>query len=196
MTPRRFVILDRDGTMIVERHYLADPQHVELLQGAGNALRALQELGVGLVVMTNQSAIGRGLFDARRLEAIHQRLHELLGMEGVRLDGVYYCPHIPDDRCGCRKPKPGLMKRAAAELGFNPGQSVVIGDKLCDLELGRRVGATTVLVRTGYGGQVEPAAGRLADYVVNGLSEAVPIMARLLGVGTGDRRVRRVAQHR
>ena len=179
MRDDRAVVLDRDGTIIVERHYLSDPQQVELVQGVGDALRTLQELGFGLVVITNQSAIGRGLFDAVRLEAIHQRLHTLLVVEGVRLDGLYYCPHVPDDHWPCRKPKPGLMKQAALELGFDPQRSFVIGDKLCDLELGRQVGATTFLVRTGYGAQLEAQAAGLADYVVDGVPAAVPIIAGL-----------------
>lgn len=177
---RRCVVLDRDGTINVERRYLSDPQDVELIRGVGDALRSLQELGLGLVVITNQSAVGRGFFDAARLDAIHRRLRELLAAEGVLLEGLYYCPHAPHDGCSCRKPQPGLVERAARELDFDPRLSFVIGDKTCDLALGQRVGATTFLVRTGYGAQVAAEGGRLADYVVDGLGEAVPVIERLL----------------
>ncbi|HEY7491841.1 MAG TPA: HAD family hydrolase, partial [Candidatus Tectomicrobia bacterium] len=154
MTPRRCAIVDRDGTIIVERHYLSDPRGVALLPGAASGLRQLSRMGLGLVVITNQSAIGRGFFDQRQLDCIHQRLCALLAAEGVFLDGIYFCPHTPAEQCMCRKPRPALLKLAAQELGFDPQASFVIGDKACDIELGQAVHATTLLVRTGYGAQV------------------------------------------
>jgi D-glycero-D-manno-heptose 1,7-bisphosphate phosphatase len=156
---RRFVLLDRDGTINVERNYLATPAGVELLPGAAEGLRAMRALGLGLVVITNQSGIGRGLFDLETLQAIHARLDALLADAGVRLDGTYWCPHVPDDGCECRKPKPGLVLQAARELGFDPARAFVVGDKRVDIELGRGVGATTILVTTGYGAaeQLDPA---------------------------------------
>lgn len=181
MAARRFVVLDRDGTVIVERHYLADPGEVALIPGVALALRRLQEQGIGLVVLTNQSGVGRGLFTAQRVEAIHQRLRTLLAVEGVQLDGIFYCPHTPDDGCACRKPATGLLERAARQLGFAPQESVVIGDKVCDIELGRRVGATTVLVRTGYGAEHEAACSTLADHLVDDVGAAVPIIEWLCG---------------
>lgn len=182
---RRFVVLDRDGTVIVERHYLSDPDQVELIPGAAGGLRQLRAMGLGLVVITNQSAIGRGFFDEARLEQIHQRLRELLAAEGVQLDGIYFCPHLPDEDCGCRKPRIGLIERAATELDFDPAAAFVIGDKPCDIELGRSVGATTLLVRTGYGASVEGATP--ADYVVDGLEEAAPVIRELLDLPLADR---------
>jgi D-glycero-D-manno-heptose 1,7-bisphosphate phosphatase len=174
----RFAALDRDGTLIVERHYLADPAGVELLPGAAEGLRQLRALGLGLVVVTNQSGIGRGYLDLARLEQIHARLVELLAAEGVTLDGIYACPHVPADDCSCRKPRPGLLHQAAAALGFPAHQCVVIGDKECEIELGRSVGAATVLVRTGYGAAVE-AAGRVqADAVVDDLIGAADFVRR------------------
>ena len=137
-------------------------------------------MGLGLVVLTNQSAIGRGFFDERRLEAIHHQLRTLLETEGVLLEGIYHCPHTPEDGCPCRKPRPGLMERAAKELQFDPKASLVIGDKRCDLELGRRVGATTILVRTGYGAQIAQTCQDVADYIVEDLGAAVPLIERLL----------------
>ena len=180
MKQRRFVALDRDGTIIVERQYLSDPREVELIPGAASGLRQLSETGLGLVVVTNQSAIGRGFFDEKRLDLIHQRLCELLASEGVYLDGIYSCPHMPEDDCSCRKPRPGLLELAAKELDFDPQACFVIGDKVCDIELGRRVGATTFLVRTGYGAQVAAETTVAPDYIVDDLWDAAQVIERLL----------------
>ena len=177
---RRFAILDRDGTIVVEKHYLSDPDHVELIEGAAEGLRKLQALGLGLVVVTNQSAIGRGLFDAAQLAAVHRRMHELLEAEGVRLDGVYVCPHHPETACLCRKPHAGLVQRAARELGFELAGCFVIGDKACDIDLGRGVGAMTFLVRTGYGAQAARDASVMPTYVVDDLRHVAQVIAGLL----------------
>lgn len=177
---RRWVILDRDGTLIAERHYLSDPEQVELIPGAPAALIRLRDRGVGAVVLTNQSAIGRGLFDAERLEQVHARLRGLLAAHGASVDAILVCPHTPEDRCECRKPRPGMVERARAELGLDPRRSFVVGDKDCDIELGRNVGATTLLVRTGYGAETERAGRVRADHVVRDVAEAVDVIERLL----------------
>ena len=119
MNQRRFVVLDRDGTIIEERHYLSDPDQIKLIPGAAGALRALKKLGLGLVVVTNQSAVGRGFFSEARLTEIHRRLLQMLAAENVEVDGVYFCPHVPDDRCLCRKPQVGMVQKAAQELSFD-----------------------------------------------------------------------------
>ncbi len=124
---KRYVILDRDGTIIEERHYLSDPDAVQLLP---------------------------------------------LAAEDVRLDGIYFCPHKLDDNCCCRKPEPGLVDLAARQLDFNPAACVVIGDKRCDIELGRRIGAMTMLVRTGYGAQEEATCAVAPDHFVDNLHDA------------------------
>lgn len=178
---RRFVILDRDGTVIVERHYLSDPDGVELIDGAGAALRRLGDLGFGLVVVTNQSGVGRGLFSPERLEEIHARLEALLAVEGVHLAGIYSCLHHPDVGCACRKPRTGLLERAARELGFEPSRAFVVGDLASDVDLGRAVGATTVLVRTGHGSREIEAGLVRPDHVVEDLSEAAELIERLAG---------------
>ncbi len=186
MTPARFVVLDRDGTIIVERQYLSAPDQVELLPGAGTGLRAMRDLGLGLVIVTNQSAVGRGYFDIARLDEIHGRLRELLAAEGVEIDGIYICPHRPEDGCGCRKPLPGLLLRASQELGFDPARAFVIGDKPCDIELGQAVGATSILVRTGYGAGHETARTVTPDYVADSLLNAAEFLQRsLAGRKTG-----------
>jgi D-glycero-D-manno-heptose 1,7-bisphosphate phosphatase len=172
---RRFVLLDRDGTLIAERNYLARVEDVELLPGAAAALRRLHDAGFGLAVLTNQSGLGRGYFDWAALDAVHAHLTLLLANEGVSLDGIYVCPHTPEDACDCRKPQIGLLQRAAEELHFDPAASFVIGDKPCDIELGRRIGAVTFLVRTGYGAFWE-AEGLEADYIVDDLWAAAHII--------------------
>ena len=174
---RRFVVLDRDGTLIEEREYLSDPDRVRLLAGVAPALRELRQMGYGLVVITNQSGIGRGFFDRAQLQRVHQRLGELLQAEGVYLDALYVCPHAPEDGCACRKPKLGLLQKAAEDLGFDMASSIVIGDKTSDIEMGGMAGAVTFLVRTGYGAQV---AGEVtADYVVDDLAGAAAAIGRL-----------------
>lgn len=169
---RRFVLLDRDGTINVEREYLADPAQVELLPGAARGLRAWRELGFGLIVVTNQSGIGRGYFDTDRLNAVHDRLLQLLLQEDVTLDAIYVCPHAPENGCDCRKPRPGLVERAARDFKFLPSECVVIGDKASDIELGRAIGATTVLVRTGYGAEMERLATVRPHHIADNLGDA------------------------
>lgn len=175
---RRFVILDRDGTIIEEREYLSDPDQVTLIPGVGAGLREFQRMGFGLVVITNQSGIGRRFFDKVQLERVHERLKQLLDREGVHLDGIYICPHKPDDDCGCRKPRLGLLQKAAKDLGFSLERTFIIGDKPSDMEMGRVAGGTTVLVRTGYGSQTEKAS--MADFVVDDLGGAAASIRSLL----------------
>ena len=175
--PRRFVILDRDGTITVERYqHVLNEEDLELIPGAAMALARLQADGFGLVVVTNQSVIGSGSLSMKGLDSIHQKLVGLLKAEGVTLDGIYTCPHIPSDGCDCRKPKTGLVERAARELGFDPRTSFVVGDKASDMELGQRVGAITVLVRTGYGSKVAADAKNVPDYVVDDLRSAARVI--------------------
>jgi D-glycero-D-manno-heptose 1,7-bisphosphate phosphatase len=167
--------LDRDGTLIAERNYLARVEDVEILPGVVPGLRLLQDAGLGLVVLTNQSGLGRGYFDWAALNAVHAHLTQLLSSQGVSLDGIYVCPHTPDDDCDCRKPRTELVRRAAEELYFDPEESFVIGDKPCDIELGRAIGAVTFLVRTGYGALWE-REGLQADYIVDDVLAAARII--------------------
>ena len=161
----------------MEKDHLTAVSEVEFLANALAGLGALQRLGLGLVMLTNQSVIGRGMLDAEGLADIHGFIEREMAREGVTLDGVYSCPHLPTDGCGCRKPETGLAEQAARELGFELGEAFVVGDKPSDIEMGRRAGATTVLVRTGYGRQHEAAGDAYADLVADDLSDA----ARLIG---------------
>ncbi|OFX13328.1 MAG: HAD family hydrolase [Alphaproteobacteria bacterium RIFOXYD12_FULL_60_8] len=180
---RRFALVDRDGTINVEKHYLSDPDDLELLPGAAEGLRRMQELGLGLVVVTNQNGVAKGLFDEARVKEINTRLVAMLKDEGVEVGGVYYCPHSPADHCDCRKPQPGMALQAARELGFDLTQAFMIGDKPADVMMGRAVGATTFLVRTGYGAKHEALGDAPADHVVNDLAEAAKVIAGLLQQG-------------
>jgi histidinol-phosphate phosphatase family protein len=141
--------LDRDGTIVVDKHYLADPDGLELLPNALEGLRELRELGAKLVVVTNQSGVGRGYFAAEAVERMHARLGVLLAEDGVELDGIYVCPHGPDEGCACRKPGTALFERAADDLGLDLRGSFVLGDKDADVEAGRRIGATPILIGPG-----------------------------------------------
>lgn len=153
MSERAAVFLDRDGTIIVERDYLSDPEGVEFLPGAPGALAALQRHGFALVVVTNQSGIGRGLYGIAAFEAVQGRFDRELSAVGVQIDGVYYCPHAPEDGCDCRKPGLALFRQAARELGLDLGASVWIGDRLRDVEPAAAFGGRAILVRTGYGNE-------------------------------------------
>ncbi len=159
------VILDRDGTIIVDHGYLDDPGKLEFLPGAAEGLRLWHERGHPLIVISNQSGIGRGRLTHARVREINAALERMVLAAGARLDGIYYCPHAPEDNCACRKPKTQLVLTAAREHGFDPAQAVVVGDKSSDVELGRRLGARALLLsangRASDGGWVEPdACGR------------------------------------
>jgi histidinol-phosphate phosphatase family protein len=143
---RPAVFLDRDGTLIHDRRYISRPEDVELIAGAAGALRALRDAGFAIVVVTNQSGIGRGYFELADYERVQRRMTELLGAEGATVDAAYLCPHAPGDACECRKPGTLLFRRAAAELGLDPARSWAIGDRWRDLEPAIELGGRGVLV--------------------------------------------------
>ena len=172
---KRAVILDRDGTVVVDRDYLDDPDQLQFLPGALEGLRLLRERGHPIVVVTNQSGVGRGRFSLARLQQIHARLLQMVRAGGAAIDALYYCPHRPEDDCDCRKPKPLLLLQAAAELGFEPAAAVVIGDKSSDVQLGHNVGALTMLVSET--GRARDGTDTQADYVIHDLIEAARLLA-------------------
>jgi len=145
------IFLDRDGTINEEVGYLRDPGELRLLPRVPEGLRLLKEAGFALVVVTNQSGVARGYFDQKTLAMVHERLQELLQVHGVELDGIYYCPHHPDEGCSCRKPRTGLVERAARELDLDLSQAFVVGDRDVDVALAKNLGAKGILVLTGYG---------------------------------------------
>jgi len=171
------VLLDRDGTLIEEKEYLADPDGVVLLPGVVEGLRQLQKLGARFAVVSNQSGIGRGFYSLRDAQAVNARLAELLQQEGIPLEGIYLCPHGPDDGCACRKPGTALLQQAAKDAGLPLSEAILIGDKASDIEAGRRAGCrASILVRTGYGRETE-ARGCNADFVVDDLREVAEVFS-------------------
>jgi D-glycero-D-manno-heptose 1,7-bisphosphate phosphatase len=161
-TVRRAVFLDRDGTVNREVSYLRRMEDLRLLPGVRSGIRLLNNRGIPVVVVTNQSGIARGYFEEAFVERVHCEIARRLARgDGARVDAWYYCPHHPTAGrgpytrpCDCRKPAPGLILRACRELGVDAAASVVVGDSLRDLELAWNVGATAVLVETGYGREV------------------------------------------
>lgn len=159
----RALLLDRDGTLIVDVGYPRDPARVELLPGAVEALLALQQRYL-LVVISNQSGIGRGLITTPEAQAVHDRVIDVFQRAGVRFAGAYYCPHAPDAGCTCRKPSPGLLLQAAAELDLDLPRSIMIGDKASDVLAGRAAGCGHTIR---YGADVDGVEGsaRCDDWV-------------------------------
>lgn len=176
----RLALIDRDGTLNVNKHYLSDPEQLELIPRAAEALRILRGLGLTLVIITNQSAIGRGFFSEARLSEIHEKLDQLLAAEGAEIDRVYFCPHMPADNCDCRKPHPQMAHRAATEFNADLTESFVIGDNECDIELGKNIGATTILVRTGHGLRTEQEGKVKPDYTAHDLYDGAKIIESIL----------------
>jgi D-glycero-D-manno-heptose 1,7-bisphosphate phosphatase len=173
----RAIILDRDGTIVVDGDYLDEPARLQFLPGAAEGLRRLHERGHPLIVVSNQSGVGRGLFSLARLQEINERFLRMVEEAGAKIDGLYFCPHRPEDNCACRKPGIQLVLDAAAALGFVPARSVVIGDKGSDVELGRRLQALTMLVSAT--GRASDGQGPAPDYVVHDLREAAAIIEKL-----------------
>lgn len=176
------VLLDRDGTILEDRRYLADPDGVVLLPGAAEGLRRLQAAGIRLVVVSNQSGVARGLISPAALAQVQERFRSVLAAEGVTLAGSYHCPHHPDAGCDCRKPRDGLARRAAAELGLDLFHCLVVGDKPADIGLARRLGAPAVLVTTGQGAATLAAGTAVPDFVVAGLDGLAGLCCDSAGV--------------
>ena len=171
----KVVFLDRDGTIIEDKVFLGDPRGIEFFPGAFEAIRILRKLGYKIVVVSNQSGIGRGILTEKMVKEVNERFLRMLKENDALVDGLYFCPHHPDDNCACRKPETGMIKKAVAELALDLKDAVVIGDHLVDVKLGKNIGAKTILVLTGHGKKeleeikdpgVEP------DFVADDLLEA------------------------
>ena len=150
---RPALFADRDGTIVIEKHYLADPDLVEIVPGVPAALKAFADAGYALIIVTNQSGIARGLYSEADFHRVQDRIHELLAAQGVRIDGVYYCPHHPDysGPCECRKPGTLLYRQAAVRHGLDLAAGIFVGDRLKDVEPAEALGGRGFLVLTGYG---------------------------------------------
>ena len=157
--------LDRDGTIAKDIPYCSRPEDFELLPGAAEGIRLLNEHGFKVVVVTNQSGIARGYFTERMLAKIHDKMQRELAKHGAYVDAIYYCPHHPDDNCECRKPKPKMLFQAAADLAIDLSQSYAIGDSEMDAELARQAGCKAG-IRIGE-------LGNTGDWVAASLRDAV-----------------------
>jgi len=177
------VFLDRDGTLIQERHYLSDPDQVVLEPTVIEALQLLRRHQFRLIMVTNQSGIGRGLIKLRQFLAVQRRLIDMLSPHGIRFDDFYYCPHHPTEArdlyrkfCHCRKPEPGMILEGIKQYRIDPQHSYMIGDKRADVEAGYNARVSPILVKTGYGSHYKgPAPAYVADTL---LSAAEYIVAR------------------
>jgi D-glycero-D-manno-heptose 1,7-bisphosphate phosphatase len=173
MNPTRAVFLDRDGTLIEEREYLSRPEQVALFPGAATALRRLREAGFRLVLVSNQSGVGRGYFTLEDVARVNAHLEALLEKDGAPLDAIYIAPEAPDQPSRGRKPSPQFLFDARDAFGLDLAQSYMIGDKLIDLECGWNAGVkTSILVRTGYGRKVAPSVENTPALVVDDLPAA------------------------
>lgn len=175
MMRRSALFLDRDGTLIYDRGYLADPDGVELLPGTVEALALLRNKNLALVVITNQSGIGRGLFSLNAMLAVNKRLANLLREHTITFDALYYCPHAPAEGCECRKPSPGMLHRAAHDLGLDLQQSFMVGDKLDDVIAGKAAGCRGILLSASPQKQADFVAENLvvaANWVVDQMSNS------------------------
>lgn len=169
---KRAVFIDRDGTINIEKEYLYLAEEFEFIPGAKKAIRLLNEAGYLVVVVTNQSGVARGYYTEEDVHLLHRHISEQLDQDGSRVDAWLYCPHHPSGRgsyalpCRCRKPLPGMLLEAAQRFDIDLDASIMIGDKLVDVEAGRAAGCRTILVRTGYGKEEEnrlPAGVEVVD---------------------------------
>ncbi len=184
---RPAVFLDRDGTLLEEAGYLDRLERLVFFPFTIDAVRLLNRAGLAVVVVTNQAGIARGIFKESFVAEAHQHITDRLAAGGARVDGFYYCPHHPEAvieefrrTCECRKPKPGMLTRAAADLDLALDRSFVVGDRWHDLEAGQQVGARTLLVRTGYGRTEEasPKPEVRPSAIVDNVMEAVSWILR------------------
>jgi histidinol-phosphate phosphatase family protein len=167
------VFVDRDGTICKNVHYMRRPEQFELLPGVAEGIKLLNELGVKVIVATNQSGVARGYFTEADLAKIHERMIDELAKRGAKVDAVYYCIHHPDEECECRKPSIGMLKQAARDFGVNlDNNCFIIGDRKLDVEAGRKASCTSILVPTH---ETEPDIE--ADYVVTNFHEAAKLVA-------------------
>ena len=165
---QRAVFLDRDGTLIVEKNYLHRPEDVEIFPGTGAALKRLMAAGFKLIIVTNQSGIGRGYYTLADAERVNKRVCDDLARDGVRFEKIYIAPEAPDQPSRVRKPSPQFLFDARDEFDLNLAESFMVGDKLIDLECGWNAGVKkSILVRTGYGKEVErDDAGKISRAIV------------------------------
>jgi D,D-heptose 1,7-bisphosphate phosphatase len=187
---RPAVFLDKDGTLVEDVPYNVDPERIRLAAGASTGLPALHAAGYRLVVVSNQSGVARGMFAEAALKDVERKVRKMLEEIAVPLDGFYYCPHHPHGTvaeyavtCDCRKPAPGLLRRAAADLGIDLAASWMIGDILDDVQAGRAAGCRAILLDNGHETQWMRSPDREPDAVAKDLAEAADIVLSRGGLG-------------
>lgn len=167
----RAVFLDRDGTINEDKVYLSDVRNLKIIPGAIEAANLLKKEGFLIFIVSNQSGLARGFFGPEDLERIHDKIKEIFP-----LDGIYYCPHHPDEDCPCRKPKPKMVLDIADKFRVDLGRSYLIGDALSDIEMGQRAGCKSILVLTGRGKETEASlreGGPPVEFIAKDILEAV-----------------------
>ena len=182
------VFLDRDGTLVEERGHISSIKQVKFIRGAFAALRKLRKLGFKLVIVSNQSGVARGILTEAQVRKVNQYILSELEKRGLRMDGLYYCPHHPKRgngsftrKCSCRKPSDGMIQKARKRLNVDTHKSYVMGDKLTDIEMGRKVKSKTILVLTGFGREeLARQKGRFGkpDKLAEDIADAVKWIAR------------------
>lgn len=180
---RTGLLIDRDGILNEDRgyEYVRRWEEFEFIPGVLEALARIHRLEIPVAVVTNQSCIGKGLVSMEEVDRIHTRMLEEVERSGGRIEKVYLCPHMDEDQCECRKPKPGLIRRACGELDLDPARSFFAGDSMRDIEAGRAAGLATILVRTGKGVEELPraqAAHLEPDYVFDSLAQSAEFLDR------------------
>ncbi|NUO78759.1 HAD-IIIA family hydrolase [candidate division KSB1 bacterium] len=177
LTSPFFVFLDRDGTVIEEKNYLSKLEDIAFIPGSEAAVARLNRAGVKVVVISNQSGVGRGYFTEAFVQLTHEALRAHLAEHGAHIDAFYFCPHAPEAVCTCRKPRLGMLEQAARDFKMEL-RGVMIGDRVSDLETGENAGLLRVLVRTGYGEHTLAEDKFRADFVAEDLSAAVEWILR------------------
>lgn len=162
-----YIFIDRDDTLIYDVPYLNDPEKARLTPGAGSTLAKLRERGFGIIVISNQSGIGRGMITMEQLNAVNSRVRELLLAEGCELDDIFFCPHTPSDNCNCRKPRTGMLEAACAKYDVDLQHSVMVGDSQADIDMGRAFNLRTVQIRLPGLNKVDANADFTADCLGN-----------------------------
>ena len=180
----KVVFLDRDGVINenLDNDYVKIWDEFKFIPKAKKAIKALTDAGWIIIIISNQAGIGKGIMSAQAVEEVNTRMIYEIERNGGRVKALYYCPHKPDDGCECRKPKPGMVIRAAREFGIKPSESYLVGDNITDIQAGMQVGCKTILVKTGLGKGYLRGRSQLSvypDYIVSDLSEAVQLLLTL-----------------
>lgn len=179
---KRAAFLDRDGTVNIDPGYIGKPDDMKLFPNVGRAIKKLNDNGFLVFIVSNQSGIGREYFTEQDLYRVHEKFLELLGESGAVIDGIYYCPHKPDEGCKCRKPQTGLIDQPCSDFDIDLKNSFVVGDRDKDLEMAENAGVKSVLVRTGYGEKESKELTAPCDYIADDLNDAVSWI-----LGEGDK---------